>query len=132
MELNNQFVPYEQALELKELGFNELCIAAYDEELELGIQDFEQNYNTFPKHIIAAPLWQQAFDWFRNHHKLEYCINKSNEYFYEIYNYKDNKEEGEISSMQSGWIYNSYEEACLECLKKLIEIIKEKENGNNI
>jgi hypothetical protein len=65
------FVPYQEALELKELEFNEPCFATYDEDKEFEIQDFEQTYDTFPSHIIAAPLFSQVFDFFREKHKLE-------------------------------------------------------------
>ena len=29
--MNKEFIPYEQALELKELGFNEPCLAIYND-----------------------------------------------------------------------------------------------------
>ena len=28
--MNKEFIPYEQALELKELGFNEVCLGYYN------------------------------------------------------------------------------------------------------
>jgi hypothetical protein len=64
--MEKQFCTYEIALKLKELGFNENCIATFGENQVFDLQDFEQNYDTFPSHIIAAPLWQQVIDWFRD------------------------------------------------------------------
>jgi hypothetical protein len=122
--MNKEFIPYEQALALKELGFNEPCIATYDEDKEFEIQDFEQNYDTFPSHIIAAPLYQQAFRWFRERYNL-YGFPKTTfgsmnpkqiVFFY--YWIKDGEEFTNIKE------YNTYEEAELACLKKLIEIVK--------
>lgn len=64
--MKNQFVTYKIALKLKELGFNEKCIATFDEDENFELQNFEQNYDTFPSHIIAAPLWQQVIEWLDN------------------------------------------------------------------
>ena len=133
--MEKEFVPYKLALELKELGFDMKCFGRYffradihkvgEEELELcgqGVSKFE-----LPEHTILAPLYQQVFDWFRRVYDYEYRIVKAGEtYFYEIDNTKPFFErlEGELLDMQSGWIYKTYEEARLECLKKLIEIVK--------
>ena len=113
--MNKEFIPYEQALALKELGFNEPCIATYDEDKEFEIQDFEQNYDTFPSHIIAAPLYQQAFRWFREKYNIHIRIEK----------YNETKWWANWGSWTSE-IYDSYEETELACLKKLIEIVKNK------
>jgi hypothetical protein len=119
--MKKEFISYEQALELKELGFNEPCFATYDEDIELELQDFEQTYDTFPSHIIAVPLYQQVFRWFREKHKLTHSVRTffNEEFYYEIYvsfNY-------EITSDKR----NTYEEAELACLNKLIEITKTKQ-----
>lgn len=68
--IQKQFVTYEIALVMKELGFNEMCIATFDEDKDFDLQNFEQNYDTFPSHIIAVPLWQQCVDWFREQFNL--------------------------------------------------------------
>ena len=41
MTQQTEFVPYEQALELKELGFDEECIASYTQTLRFNV--LEQN-----------------------------------------------------------------------------------------
>ena len=60
---------------MKELGFNEPCIATFDEDEDFDLQNFEQNYDTFPSHIIAVPLWQQCVDWFREKHDIDIEIH---------------------------------------------------------
>ncbi len=35
--MNKEFIPYEQALELKELGFDEPCFGCYDEKRVFGL-----------------------------------------------------------------------------------------------
>lgn len=67
--MNKEFIPYKQALALKELGFNDDCFATYDEDENFELQDFFQTYDTFPFHIVAAPTFSQAFRWL--YQKLE-------------------------------------------------------------
>jgi hypothetical protein len=121
-----QFVPYEIALELKELGFDEPCIACYYKLNMLATYSenlFEpKNYNT-SGYCVSAPLWQQAFDWFRKEYHLHSEIAYSrdlSEYFWIIPNVKTN-EPCEVSET-----FKTYEETRLACLEKLIEIVKEK------
>jgi hypothetical protein len=73
--MDKDFTLYEEAFALKELGFNENCIATYDEDRDFELQDFEQNYDTFPPHIISVPTYSQAFRWFRDKHNLRCQIN---------------------------------------------------------
>jgi hypothetical protein len=102
------FIPYEQALALKELGFNEPCIATHG-YLELYV-------NTDDGHL-KAPLYQQAFRWFREKHGLCHFINFSGDGFCSGWEDKGFNEHGFEN-------FKTYEEAELECLKKLIEIVK--------
>lgn len=83
--MNKHFVTYEIALKLKELGFDEECIASYclfkdKENPELGYaeelyglvdnQRYNSNTNTIFEGEISAPLWQQAIEWFVNKHLI--------------------------------------------------------------
>lgn len=128
--MEKQFVPYELALKLKELGFNENCIAfkgskgkisycsqkEYDEE-GYPILIFHNN-NGSP--WVSLPLWQQAFDWFREKYEFEVAIHKLID------------ESGYMATI--GWIGveefhsqvegNTYEEARQACLERLIDIIE--------
>lgn len=74
--MNKEFVTYEQALSLKELGFDEPCFGYYNtntqgqmdhkviEGLLQWFSDDYQPHNSMLHHsMIAAPLKQQAFRW---------------------------------------------------------------------
>ena len=117
--MTKEFLPYEQALALKELVFDEPCFSVYynGEYHEHGIQ----NQFLHEKNECSAPLYQQAFRWFRENHKLHSnikCVDTvTNKHFrYEIeYN-------GDTLVCRNR--IESHKEAELECLKKLIEIVK--------
>ncbi len=124
--MKKEFIPYEQALELKELGFDESCIAFYEPgNKQVQVVGVEQRYNN-PELLqlkdFCAPLYQQAFRWFREKHGLDYEITyagKKGEYhaFSVEYIYGNNGSSPSIFS---------YEEAELACLKKLIIIVERK------
>ena len=109
--MKTEFIPYEQAVELKELGFDEPCFGFYN--------DMENNKpmgGNFPcDGRNSAPLWQQAFRWFREKYKFDLTIQHNKKYIAIVYSSVKNFSIDE---------YDTYEEAQLECLKKLIEIVK--------
>jgi hypothetical protein len=115
--MNKEFIPYEQALELKELGFDEPCYYDYNFGGEIT--------NKWSIGLIPAPLYQQAFRWFREKYNLICGVqymgkNKINWWdIYVVGHYNIHYEEMCMK-------HQSYEEAELECLKKLIEIVKNK------
>jgi hypothetical protein len=115
--MKQEFIPYEQALALKELGFDEPCFSTYHKELHAIIPIYAIYTN---QDVIKAPLYQQAFRWFRDNHCFYNQIHKR-------YGW-----EGIIRNSVNGNIewndgtYNSPEEAELACLIKLIEIVKNK------
>ena len=142
-DLEKEFIPYQQGLDMKELGFDEPCFTSYDNEGEIRNPfDFSEPYCRYievskhfvynskltidnfngPKHLytqfIAAPTFSQAFRWFREKYKIRFFIQSGmsdlGEFFKVIFPI------GEVRSMS----YSTYEEAELECLKKLIEITK--------
>ncbi len=120
--MNKEFVTYEQALALKELGFDEESFGhyrTYGKNLFYATpiaRNLPARYR-----VINAPLYQQAFRWFREKHGLIYSIGHmghSNTWAYEIIN---------ISMPGPNYGYaQTYEEAEQACLEKLIEIVKEK------
>ena len=124
MSLEKEIVPYEEAVELEELGFNEPCFATYDEDRNFELQDFLQTYETFPSHIVAAPTFSQAFRWFREKYKIDSVIIRSfsmtNSYHYNIVIDQDYENNLQSLSIPD----RTYEEAELACLRKLIEIVK--------
>lgn len=74
-----EFTPYQQSLELKELGFNEECAAHYldVDDLELKWKQY-RNMSINETRLLQAPLYQQAFKWFRSKYGFTYSIGKTN------------------------------------------------------
>jgi hypothetical protein len=70
--MNKEFVPHEPSLALKELGFDEPCFSVYynGEYHEHGIQ----NQFLHEKNECSAPLYQQAFRWFREKYNIHYAM----------------------------------------------------------
>ena len=123
--MDNEIVPYEIALELKKVGFEYIStIFAYDQSGELYTRDgIPHDFNI--RGLLSAPTFSQAFRWFRE--KYNIIPNIHSVYIDETHtkinfwvwfaNYEENSNE-EI-------YYGTYEEAEFECLKKLIEIVKD-------
>jgi hypothetical protein len=128
--MNKEFIPYEQALALKELGFNEPCLGRY------WIKDFQirspKNYNASDEKIdsVSAPLYQQAFRWFREKYDLWQDISvfvwdyDKNQLGFHITTYL-NPINVNTEKKRHLEVYETYEEAELECLRKLIQIVKD-------
>ena len=127
--MEKEFIPYEQALTLKELGFNEPCFGYYKHEELLIEGKYKNSDHGFS---ISVPTFSQAFRWFRENYNLHCFIQCPEEPIgKEIHTYTKwcfsvfeiNKQELFFSNEK----YNTYEEAELECLKKLIEIVKKQQ-----
>jgi len=118
--MNNEFIPYEQALELKELGFDEPCFGYYNSGVKNPLE-VEYSIPYDHKEYLSAPLYQQAFSWFREKHNLKSWVEEHTKdtFIYEIRPHKSSDYEvGDI------YVYKTYKETELACLKKLIEIVK--------
>jgi len=125
--MEKEFVPYEEALALKELGFDESCFGAYGKSEEHALQLAPRSFDIFD-HIekdlfIKAPLYQQAFRWFRENYNLSGEIH-SHQFYYSYYIIFDTLGANKCSAYKLK--FESYEEAELECLRKLIELVKNK------
>ena len=121
--MNKEFVPYQESLELKELEFDEPCFGSWETDyVKLptythSISGFYKNSN-HPIGKVTAPTYSQAFRWFREKYaELDFGVakihNGTNNYHYHI-------------NLQWEFFEGTYEEAELACLKKLIQIVKEK------
>jgi hypothetical protein len=114
------FTLYPEALELKQLGFDEPCFAFYDESLYFP--NNENQYGTFCNQKLdasscSAPTYSQAFRWFRDKYGL--CIV--------IKPIADKKLDLGYNLLKNGLIMNAhttYEKAELACLRNLIKIVK--------
>jgi hypothetical protein len=117
--MKKEFVPYELAVKIKQLGFDEECIAYYDLRNDL---EFYGGDNLKDTHCVQlnAPLFQQVFRWFR---EKEFLIDVTslnrNEYEFYI--------QWSFAYSFLSDIYKTYEEAELGCLEKLIEILELKQ-----
>jgi hypothetical protein len=137
--MGKEFVPYEQALALKELGLDEPCICfQYDVNSVLKFVNMSNpkinSMLTYSKiksnpHLslgdeeVIVPTFSQAFKWFRENYRLD---GKPEYFLNDWYCYIINDMKEEDTSRRLFTEFPSHEEAELECLKKLIEIVKEK------
>jgi hypothetical protein len=135
-EMNKEFVPYELALELKQLGFDEPCLATIDQTDFIHIKGTEYPirgamiYDT-----IDCPTYSQAFRWFR--YKYWYTALILCDSFQIVIQLSTSKtldsKTGEYKNNYSTQTYHkevglkSYDESELACLKKLIEIANDKQ-----
>jgi hypothetical protein len=149
--MNKEFIPYEQALEMFELGFRETCMKWYD-GIRL-VDEYANNTGHWDLNCAAAPLYQQAFRWFREKLITALTINEKGDYIQGNFTLLPliflNKYEIQVISASTSYYFDkvggrdgipfykepthkyydsatSFEEAELACLKKLIEIVKNK------
>ena len=121
--MEQEFVSYEQAVALKELGFDEECLATYvGEVLDLTLQTLNDDYFT------VAPLKQQVFRWFREKYNMLANVYSNASGFQ--YEYHDTI--GGTHRLSSGFngdcelsgAFTTYEKAENACIDKLIELVK--------
>ena len=147
--MNKEFIPYEEALELKELGFDEKCFSYYHfEELSVtprengddikypGDIKFDSHQNSYLEEgdNCSSPLYQQAFRWFREKYGLDgestrYNLNNREskilgvdvKYIY-LTMINGVARDWEDIELKDATYYTTYEEAELACLRQLIKI----------
>jgi hypothetical protein len=124
--MNKEFVDYKTALALKELGFDEPCLGHYQQEwhddgiteLEPSLQMIVSKQHQHAYQLCSAPLYQQAFRWLRNQYATCWYIQSEYPAFYGLFIHN--------GTDYDHTVYDTYEEAEQACLKKLIEICKNK------
>jgi hypothetical protein len=130
--LEKEFVPYELALRMKQLEFDEPCFSYYMNGIlqpSLNVKDYsyfkemiEINSNIKNFENVLAPLFQQAFRWFRQEYGLHHVIHQLN--------FKKGTDEEYLAEVdkEDGFSYfRTYEECDYYCLEKLLEIVEEKQ-----
>lgn len=77
--MEDLFVPYEQALVLKELGFDEENILGYYIGNRIvDLVEYKFTIENYPHiELIPAPLYQQTLKWFRDTYNLHYIVCKN-------------------------------------------------------
>lgn len=134
--MKDLFVDFEESLKLKELGFDDECIATYwaDKLYVHGIQSLETvkgsglHNRNLPDRVITAPLYCQAFEWFRNTKMLKGYpthAESNGTYKYVIWKWNHDNLLGKWEYITHVGTYNTYEEAQLKCLQELIKIVSE-------
>ncbi len=145
--MKREFVPYELALKLKQLGFDEPCLTYYNYDKKIERSD-DWAYGVTLKdkrdrNECLAPLFQQAFRWLRETHQIfpEVVTDCTTEpkFAYTYTRFFGNP--NDLGSEEWGWennigqyslLYRTYEDAQRDCLEEILGIIeKEKENGRN-
>ena len=119
--MEKEFLPYELALRMKELGFEERCFTRYYESGKLADSLSYLHHNYFGQ--VNAPTFSQAVRWFREKYKIDFHVDRGFKYEY-YYTILENGKNHPIN----GFYNNSYEEAELACLDKLIEIVEGRES----
>ena len=115
--MEKQFIPYEQALELKALGFDQDGLGWYNVG-HLMPKITESKHITPLPNCCIAPLYQQAFAFFRNRFGYTFSIGRTNICVYHL-------------MVQGTLLTNmiqdckSYEEAELKCLIEFINAAKQ-------
>jgi len=123
----DEFVTRKQALALKELGFDEHCLATWEKDIKYPQRwdwDFELRNSTNQEDEVecTAPLKQQVFKWFREKYDLHHVIiwdSETNNFDAGLFG------ELVIPFLEEDTIFTTYEEAENACIDKLIELAKQ-------
>lgn len=148
--MKNLFLPYKESIELKELGFNEVCIAHY---VNKTIKLLDYNVYNTELGIVSSVEWctgityQQIIEWFIKEHKLTYSLyplihTNTKQIWYEWVIYFLDEVNHELSSdcdfssfktimsinnkYDDTGYFNTRRDAELNAINIIIKIIKEK------
>jgi hypothetical protein len=135
--MEKEFVPYELALKLKQLGFDEPCLALYldnDKKTFTKCMEGCDTNSWLKEHMkvygssTTAPLFQQAFRWFREkHQKNNILFSDGYQWTFDL-RWADEDSLDKYPSVQfprrevGREMFDTYEEAELACVTELIEI----------
>jgi hypothetical protein len=126
--MEKEFVSYEIALKLKELGFDEPCLTYYYEltsnlRTHIGVDignawKYSENKKLG---FTLAPLYQQAFRFFREKYRLEGAIYRLNfKWASQVFNIETS------TYCFKHELFEKYEEAEIHILQKMIKIIEKE------
>ena len=140
--MEKEFITYNQALALKELGFDEPCFGYYQKSAVIGdatilpiqirnkASNFNDNeYSKMGVPFCSAPTYSQVFRWFREKYGLigqpmSLCISYPGKVTHYGWSIVSNQNSIDWENEDNG--FKIYEEAESKCLDKLIEICKTK------
>lgn len=135
------FVTYQIALDMKLIGFNELCFGGYySNQNNVNLWFFKEAKNSDRDERVkdgfaTAPTYSQAFRWFREKYNAHHSISrvpqgaldadaKNNNVLKKYVWYISKDSLNPSIPKNENDKEDTYEEAELACLQKLIEIIK--------
>ena len=150
-ELEELFIPFKEAKQLKKLGFDMQTFGVYENNklgnpkvsLHISYTDnpvipeehkdrpamfkSDNRNSSNPQWLISAPTYQQAFKWFREEHNLTSHIHWTVGGLWD-FTIEKSVPRGLLDMTPTRYRVDieSYEEAELASLRKLIEIIKKK------
>ena len=136
--MEKEFVNYDIALEMKQIGFDEPCFAVYENKKWFLVEvKNEMSYESCLKlDVFPAPTFSQCFRFFREKYKLH---QNTEQYYGEkfYFNIKDmvhprRWDEYPVKKLNAFNESDSQEEAELAAIVKLIEIVKENGFHKNI
>lgn len=144
--MDNLFAPFDKSVALKELGFDEPCMGYYIYNVTgdyppsfhyhkpnvdctrnpLCINSLHPSEKTTNAPRVSAPLYNQAFDWFRVNRNLPSYIktiwqSETNNYSFQWHIIQDGED------WNGSQHFGRWEEAQEECLTQLISIVKVRE-----
>jgi len=133
--MENLFVPYDIAIELKELGFDGHCLGRYiydERNFEWYLVQTQQSKpasidfmfdKNYPKYnYVSAPLYQQVLDWFREKHNINiiYIVGGSNT---EVLGYKWFVQVGMENQCYETKMIKDYYVGMTEAIEKVLRLI---------
>jgi hypothetical protein len=117
--MEKDFTTYDQALSLKELGYDRECFAWHVSK-EWGLEFGRVIKSDLINDAVLAPAYSQALRWFRDEYGLSGLIEiGTQEFSYGVFNNKGNRQLGTEPLKYNG----TYEEAQSTCLDKLITLV---------
>ena len=92
--MEKEFIPYDEALALKELGFDEPCLGLYHPDGKFNIKEqnglnCDSDKNSYLDSLgnsagfCTAPLYQQVFRWLRETHNIDVDVVRDSEVHYQ-------------------------------------------------
>jgi|2_EtaG_2_1085320.scaffolds.fasta_scaffold78468_3 hypothetical protein len=127
--MKNEFIPYEEALALKELGFEEKCLGYYyNGDYFLGTANSLSYKEILGNNAILTPLYQQAFRWFREKYNLHAIFEHDSDNYYYVIQGVNDFDFTTIDGSEENELYLIHKEAELACLRKLIEILNQNKD----
>lgn len=132
------FVRHREAMLLRELGFNEPCMAHYD--VSYSVKAPQQFLHPYPlpeqgEHLLLAPTNEQAFQWLRKRTdgmRMLAVISPIDDWDYWTYKIlaEDFMSPFYEIPQPVDIQYNTYEDAQLACLSHMLSILKTNSDNN--